>query len=107
MTVRRSLNVNDRRSMAERNDLLVSGDDDASRTSHVTRVCAPHAVTADRKLEQIRFFTVVEVADRLSVSTRTVRRWIGAGELVVYRVGGVVRIAEYDLRAFLALRRDG
>lgn len=38
--------------------------------------------------------------------TRTVRRWIEAGDLVVHRVGGVVRIAEGDLRAFLALHRS-
>jgi excisionase family DNA binding protein len=56
---------------------------------------------------QIKFFTITEVADRLGVATRTVRRWIKAGELVVHRIGGVVRIAESDLRAFLALHRDG
>lgn len=57
--------------------------------------------------DQIRFFTITEVAERLHVATRTVRRWIEAGELVVHRIGGVVRIAERDLRAFLALHREG
>jgi excisionase family DNA binding protein len=57
--------------------------------------------------EPMKFFTITEVADRLGVATRTVRRWIKAGELVVHRIGGVVRIAESDLRAFLALHRDG
>jgi excisionase family DNA binding protein len=56
---------------------------------------------------QINFFTIYDVAERLDVSTRTVRRWIEAGDLVVHRVGGIVRIAEGDLRAFLALHRDG
>ena len=56
---------------------------------------------------QIQFFTIAEVAERLQVATRTVRRWIKAGDLVVHRVGGVVRIAELDLRAFLALHREG
>jgi excisionase family DNA binding protein len=55
---------------------------------------------------QIKFFTIAEVAERLRVSTRTVRRWI-AGDLVAHRFGGVVRIAETDLRAFLALHRGG
>jgi excisionase family DNA binding protein len=50
-----------------------------------------------------RFFTIVEVAECLSVSTRTVRRWIKRGELTAYRVGSVVRIAESDLRAFHGL----
>jgi excisionase family DNA binding protein len=56
---------------------------------------------------QIKFFTIAEVAERLRVSTRTVRRWIKAGDLVAHRFGGVVRIAETDLRAFLALHRGG
>jgi excisionase family DNA binding protein len=56
---------------------------------------------------EIRFFTIAEVAERLHVATRTVRRWIKADDLVVHRVGGVVRIAERDLRSFLALRREG
>jgi excisionase family DNA binding protein len=54
-----------------------------------------------------RFFTIGQVAELLEVSTRTVRRWIDAGLLVAHRVGGVVRIAEHDLRAFLAQHRGG
>ena len=53
------------------------------------------------------FFPIAEVAERLDVSTRTVRRWIESRELVAHRFGGVVRIAERDLRAFLALHREG
>jgi excisionase family DNA binding protein len=53
------------------------------------------------------FFTISEVADRLQVAARTVRRWIKAGDLVVHRIGGVLRIAESDVRAFLALYREG
>jgi hypothetical protein len=34
---------------------------------------------------QINFFTIADVAERLHVSGRTVRRWIGAGDLVVHR----------------------
>ena len=55
---------------------------------------------------QIKFFTIAEVAERLRVSTRTVRRWIMAGDLVAHRPGGLVRIAESDLRAFLAAHRE-
>src|SRR5262245_20891806 len=33
----------------------------------------------------IRFFTIAEVAEHLSVATRTVRRWIEAGHLVAHR----------------------
>ena len=58
-------------------------------------------------VDRIRFFTIAEVAERLQVAPRTVRRWIKVGDLIVHRVGGVVRIAEGDLRAFLALHREG
>jgi excisionase family DNA binding protein len=53
-----------------------------------------------------KFLTIIQVAECLDVATRTVRRWIEAGDLVAHRVGGVVRIAEDDLRAFLAQHRD-
>jgi excisionase family DNA binding protein len=62
---------------------------------------------ARRRDNEIRFFTIGEVAERLRVATRTVRRWIEAGDLVAHRIGGVLRIAESDLRAFLALHRGG
>jgi excisionase family DNA binding protein len=65
-----------------------------------------HARGRRHRDDQIKFFTIAEVADRLDVATRTVRRWIKSGELVVHRIGGVVRIAEGDLRAFLALHRE-
>jgi excisionase family DNA binding protein len=57
--------------------------------------------------DKIKFFTIAEVAERVHVNPRTIRRWIVAGDLVVHRVGNVVRISESDLRAFLALHREG
>ena len=72
--------------------------------------CASAPSRTDRRgraCEAIKFFTIDEVAEMLSVSTRTVRRWIDRGELVAHRFGAAVRISEADLRAFLALRRDG
>jgi excisionase family DNA binding protein len=56
--------------------------------------------------DQISFFTIAEVADRLNVANRTVRRWIDRGDLVAHRMGALVRVAERDLRAFLAQHRD-
>ena len=55
---------------------------------------------------KIKFFTISEVAECVSVSTRTARRWIERGELVAHRFGATVRIAETDLRVFLAQHRD-
>jgi excisionase family DNA binding protein len=53
------------------------------------------------------FYTILEVAELLGVHERTVRRWIKPpdGELPAHRIGGVVRIADGDLQAFLASRR--
>lgn len=54
-----------------------------------------------------KYYTINTVAAALDVSGRTIRRWISNGDLIVHRVNGVVRIAEGDLRAFLALHREG
>ena len=54
---------------------------------------------------RVRFFTIANVAEALSVSTRTVRRWIETGELIAHRFNGVLRISDGDLHAFLARHR--
>jgi excisionase family DNA binding protein len=79
------------------------------RASHEHREPSrPSRVTPRRpSREPLRFFTVAEIAERLRVSTRTVRRWIETFELVSHRFGRAVRIAESDLNAFLAIHRDG
>ena len=53
-----------------------------------------------------RFYTVSQVANLLAVSTRSVRRWIAAGELLAHKFGRQVRISEIDLRAFVDRRRE-
>ena len=53
-----------------------------------------------------RFYAIKTVADTLDISQRTVRRWIANGDLTVHRVNGVIRIAEADLRSFLARHRE-
>lgn len=50
----------------------------------------------------VTMLSSTEVARRLGVSRRTVRRWVAAGLLPAYRVGGVLRIHPEDLGAFLA-----
>jgi excisionase family DNA binding protein len=54
----------------------------------------------------LKFFTVPQVAELLSLSTRSVRRLIDHGQLSVHRFGGAVRIAEADLRAYVATHRE-
>jgi excisionase family DNA binding protein len=52
-----------------------------------------------------RFFTIAEVAELLGVCTRTARRWIDRKKLVAHDFNGLMRIAESDLRDFIALHR--
>ena len=54
-----------------------------------------------------KFHTIEAVAEALDVSTRTVRRWIDRRKLIEHRFGRAVRISDADLRAFIALHREG
>jgi excisionase family DNA binding protein len=49
--------------------------------------------------------TVADVAERLRVSTKTVRRAIEAGDLHVHLIGRQHRVAEDDLMLFVTRRR--
>lgn len=54
------------------------------------------------------FLTVAEVAARLGIDERTVRRWILSGRLPAVQLGGPrapVRIPSDELRAWLEARR--
>jgi excisionase family DNA binding protein len=55
----------------------------------------------------MRFFTIAEIAQFVGMSERTVRRWVEHKKLVAHYFGTAVRIAEHDLRAFLAAQRAG
>jgi excisionase family DNA binding protein len=47
-----------------------------------------------------RWYKVKEVANRLNVDERTVRRWIDSGMLPHHRFGRAIRISEEDLLTF-------
>jgi len=49
--------------------------------------------------------TVSDVAARLQVCTKTVRRWIDRNELRVHRIGRHLRISEDDVATFIAVNR--
>jgi excisionase family DNA binding protein len=48
--------------------------------------------------------SVAEASKIFSVSEKTVRRWIDAGELRAHRLGRAVRISEEAIRSFLLSR---
>jgi excisionase family DNA binding protein len=54
----------------------------------------------------LRLLNIGEVADVLSVSIKTVRRRIEAGELPVIRDGRVIRVHPNDLDRYVASRRS-
>ena len=51
------------------------------------------------------FFTLADIADRFDVNVRTVRRWVGADELIAHRFGRQLRVSAEDLKTFEKLRR--
>ena len=53
----------------------------------------------------LRFHTLKQLAEILQVNERTIRRWIDQEVLKAHKIGGILRISDEDLRAFLALHR--
>ena len=57
-------------------------------------------MVAEKSLRTRVWYTAGEVADRLKVSLRTVRRWITQGDLRAHWFGRAVRVSSEDLEAF-------
>jgi len=49
---------------------------------------------------------IAAVANRLGVSTRTVRRLLDDGKLAFHRIGGSLRVSPSDLETYLRLTRE-
>jgi excisionase family DNA binding protein len=52
-----------------------------------------------------KYFTVEEIAGRLRASHMTIYRWIKAGKLGAYKLGGEFRITEQDIEHFFTAQR--
>ena len=52
-----------------------------------------------------RFLSLEDVAERLQVSDRTVRRWVKDGKLAAYKPGREWRIRPSDFEEFLETRK--
>ena len=50
--------------------------------------------------------TIEQAAAYLQVSTKTVRRWIEARDLVAHKLGRQWRISNSDLQNFIRMRRE-
>jgi excisionase family DNA binding protein len=93
--------------MTATNRPRINRDRPRPRINRDMELAAPSEVRNRRRRDDpIKCIKIAKVAERLSVSTRTVRRWIDDGLLIAHKIRGVVLIAEDDLRAFLALHRD-
>lgn len=74
-------------------------------------VATPHSVDQRSRVGRLpgqttaRMLSPIDVAERLQVSIKTVRRWIEADELRVHRFGRQLRISADDLNSFIAQRR--
>ena len=53
----------------------------------------------------IRLLTISDIAERLQVSTKTIRRWIKKGDLIAHQLGSQWRISKVDMELFLRTRR--
>ena len=51
---------------------------------------------------EIKVYKLTEVADILSVSVRSIYRWIDAGKLEAFRVGREWRVSQEALEAFMS-----
>lgn len=53
------------------------------------------------------FFTVASLAEKLTLSERTIRTYLDRGEIPWYRIGPQRRIDPADVDRWLAKRRQG
>lgn len=51
--------------------------------------------------EDIEWLSTAEAANRLGINTRTLYRFIDAGELTAYKFGRVIRVKASDLDTFV------
>jgi excisionase family DNA binding protein len=66
----------------------------------------PKAVRACAEQASMRFLTMADVAERMCVVVRTVRRWIRDKKLRSHKAGRIRRISEADFADFLVRHRD-
>jgi excisionase family DNA binding protein len=53
------------------------------------------------EIQGIKFYTVIETAEALGVTSQTIRAWIKEGKLKSQRIGRPIFITEKNIREFL------
>lgn len=64
------------------------------------------SAVATKQARAPQLLTVSDVAERLRISAKTVRRQVDQGELRVHRIGRQLRVSEQDLEAFIKVWRS-
>lgn len=59
------------------------------------------------KSDRVHWLTIIDVAELLQLSERTVRRWIESGDLAAHKLGRQWRISTRDLEEYLREQRRG
>lgn len=59
------------------------------------------------EIKGIKAFSAAEVAEKLQLSTRTIRRYINAGKLAAVKIGKHVYITENELVRFIGGASNG
>ena len=78
----------------------------ATRSRAQNRKPRPPRVSGGSGRSDEPFYTVAQLASRLSLSERTVRDMLNRGEIPCYRIGPQRRIDPDDLRQWLEQRRE-
>ena len=64
------------------------------------------STVAAKQTRAPQLLTVSDVAERLRISVKTVRRQVDQGELRIHRIGRQLRVSEQDLEAFIKVWRS-
>jgi excisionase family DNA binding protein len=56
-------------------------------------------------IQGIKFYTIQETAQALSVTPQTIRAWIKQGRIKSQRIGRSILITEENLREFLQIQK--
>jgi excisionase family DNA binding protein len=58
-------------------------------------------------MEEEKYWTPEEIAERLKINVRTVNRWIASGKLRAIRVGRLWRVPDSAIREFVGEQQSG